>query len=70
MTLDPGLRPPPPLAKRLNRDALTVAAVGLAGLVSYSIHRRRAEIGIRAALGASPGSLVWLVMREPSGAIG
>ncbi len=44
--------------------ALTVAAVGLAGLVSYSISRRRAEIGIRAALGASPGSLVWLVLRD------
>ncbi len=27
MTMDPGLRPPPPLAKRLNRNALTVAAV-------------------------------------------
>jgi putative ABC transport system permease protein len=46
--------------------ALTVAAVGLAGLVSYSINRRRAEIGIRAALGATPGSLVWLVLRDIS----
>jgi len=44
--------------------ALTVAAVGLAGLVSYSINRRRAEIGIRAALGASPRSLIWLVLRD------
>jgi len=44
--------------------ALTVAAVGLAGLVSYSVNRRRAEIGIRAALGASPGSLVWLVLKD------
>src|SRR5262249_16419463 len=35
-----------------------------AGLVSYSISRRRAEIGIRAALGASPGSLVWLVLKD------
>ena len=44
--------------------ALTVSAVGLAGLVSYSINRRRAEIGIRAALGATPRSLVWLVLRD------
>jgi predicted permease len=44
--------------------ALTVAAVGLAGLVAYSINRRRGEIGIRAALGAEPRSLVWLVMRD------
>jgi putative ABC transport system permease protein len=44
--------------------ALVIAATGLAGLVSYSVSGRRAEIGIRAALGASPGSLVRLVMRD------
>lgn len=44
--------------------ALIIAAMGLAGLVSYSVSRRRAEIGIRAALGASPASLVRLVMRD------
>jgi putative ABC transport system permease protein len=44
--------------------ALIIAAIGLAGLVSYSVARRRAEIGIRAALGASPASLVRLVMRD------
>jgi hypothetical protein len=44
--------------------ALAVAAVGLAGLVSYSINRRRSEIGIRAALGASPGALIWLVLKD------
>jgi len=44
--------------------ALVVAAVGLAGLVSYSVTRRRAEMGIRAALGATPGSLVRLILRE------
>jgi predicted permease len=43
--------------------ALIIAAIGLTGLVSYSVSRRRAEIGIRAALGASPASLVRLVMR-------
>jgi putative ABC transport system permease protein len=44
--------------------ALIIAAIGLAGLVSYSVSRRRAEIGIRAALGASPASLMRLVMRD------
>jgi hypothetical protein len=48
----------------IRRRSLTVAAVGLAGLVSYSVNRRRSEIGIRAALGASPGSLVWLVLKD------
>jgi ABC-type antimicrobial peptide transport system permease subunit len=44
--------------------ALIIAAIGLAGLVSYSVSRRRGEIGIRAALGATPASLVRLVMRD------
>src|SRR5262249_15385104 len=44
--------------------ALVLAAIGLAGLVSYSVSRRRGELGIRAALGASPGSLVRLVLSE------
>ncbi len=44
--------------------ALIIAAVGLAGLVSYSVTRRRAEIGIRSALGATPSSIVSLLMRD------
>jgi ABC-type antimicrobial peptide transport system permease subunit len=44
--------------------ALTLAAVGLAGLVSYSVSRRRSELGIRAALGATPGGLVLLILRD------
>jgi len=44
--------------------ALILAAVGLAGLVSHSISRRRPELGIRAALGATPGGLVLLVLRD------
>ena len=44
--------------------ALLIAAIGLAGMVSYSVSRRRSEIGIRAALGATRSSLIGLVMRD------
>lgn len=43
---------------------LLIAGVGLAGLISYSITRRRTEMGIRSALGATSSSLVRMVMRE------
>jgi predicted permease len=44
--------------------ALIIASVGLAGLVGYSVNRRRAEIGLRSALGATPASVVLLIMRD------
>ena len=44
--------------------AVILAAVGLYGMVSYLVVRRRNEIGIRAALGARKGQLVRMVMRQ------
>jgi macrolide transport system ATP-binding/permease protein len=43
--------------------AMVIACVGLYGTVSYNIARRTGEIGIRMALGARRGHVVWMVLR-------
>jgi putative ABC transport system permease protein len=42
--------------------ALMVAAVGLSGLVAFTVSQRRREIGVRMALGASPGQVMRLAL--------
>ncbi len=44
--------------------ALILAVLGIHGLISFNVNVRMREIGIRAAIGATPSSLLWLVSRE------
>jgi putative ABC transport system permease protein len=50
--------------------ALLLAGLGLYGVTSYAVSRRRSEIGIRMALGAAPEAVIRLVLSRVSMLVG
>jgi predicted permease len=50
--------------------ASLLAAIGLYGIVSFTVIRRTREIGVRIAMGAQRSGVVWLILRDTIGLTG
>jgi ABC-type antimicrobial peptide transport system permease subunit len=50
--------------------ALLLSAIGLYGVMTHQVTRRRQEFGLRVAIGATPGSVMRLIMRQAAWIIG
>jgi len=44
--------------------AILLVATGLYGTLAYRVNRRTAEIGVRMAMGAGRGQVVWMILRD------
>jgi ABC-type antimicrobial peptide transport system permease subunit len=52
------------LAEFFGLLAVVLVATGLYGTLSYRVNRRTAEIGVRMAMGAGRGQVVWMILRD------
>ena len=57
------------LAATLAGTALLLACIGIAGITAFSIAQRTNEIGIRMALGASPGKILRMILGQGLGPV-